>query len=284
MLIQSFNTSIDGFKQKAISLDIKYCIDKIERPLVIFCHGFKGFKDWGSFNFISTEFVKSGINFLKFNFSHNGTSLEGLDTFSNLDLFSENNYSIELLDLNCVLEWVNEQLRNTININIGPLILMGHSRGGSIAILKTANYNKVEALISWSAVANFEERFNAYNLSNWKRDGVVLIMNSRTKQNMPLLYQFYQNFIDNKGLLDISNSAKKVNVPWLIVHAKNDNVVPVSDAVFLNKQNRNSNLTLVENGGHTFGAAHPFKEREVSIDLKEAIKKSINFIKSNFMK
>ena len=45
-------------------------------PLVIFAHGYKGYKDWGAWNLMAEKFAKNGFYFVKFNFSHNGTSLE----------------------------------------------------------------------------------------------------------------------------------------------------------------------------------------------------------------
>ena len=39
-------------RNKNINLDINFTKNK-NNPLVIFSHGFKGFKDWGPFNFIS---------------------------------------------------------------------------------------------------------------------------------------------------------------------------------------------------------------------------------------
>ena len=50
-------------RNKNINLDINFTKNN-NNPLVIFSHGFKGFKDWGPFNFISDKFVKSGLNFL----------------------------------------------------------------------------------------------------------------------------------------------------------------------------------------------------------------------------
>ena len=48
----------------------------------------------------------NNIVFVKFNFSHNGTSLDSPTDFIDLKAFGNNNFCIELDDLSCVLEWI----------------------------------------------------------------------------------------------------------------------------------------------------------------------------------
>jgi hypothetical protein len=62
----------------------------LETKGIIFCHGFKGFKDWGCWQMIADYFVENGFAFLKFNFSHNGLGLEDSADFDALDKFSIN--------------------------------------------------------------------------------------------------------------------------------------------------------------------------------------------------
>ena len=66
---------IKGTNNKKILMDITFPI-KSNNKLIVFSHGFKGFKDWGCFNLMSDYFAKKGFTFLKFNFSHNGTTID----------------------------------------------------------------------------------------------------------------------------------------------------------------------------------------------------------------
>ena len=50
--------------------------------LVVFCHGFKGFKDWGAWHLVAEKFAQDGFIFLKFNFSHNGIGQEDLQSLT----------------------------------------------------------------------------------------------------------------------------------------------------------------------------------------------------------
>src|SRR3954467_220818 len=99
------NKIIPGLHNKPITLDVFYDPDIEKQPLVIFCHGFKGFKDWGHFNLVGEKFAANGLAFLKFNFSHNGTTPEDPDKFADLEAFGNNNYIIELDDLQTVITW-----------------------------------------------------------------------------------------------------------------------------------------------------------------------------------
>jgi alpha/beta superfamily hydrolase len=66
---------LEGASQQNLQLDLSYS-ESQEQGLIIFCHGFKGFKDWGCWQLVADYFVDNGFAFLKFNFSHNGMGLE----------------------------------------------------------------------------------------------------------------------------------------------------------------------------------------------------------------
>jgi hypothetical protein len=45
---QSFN--IEGAEGRSILMDLHFKAGQEAHPLVLFVHGFKGFKDWGAYN------------------------------------------------------------------------------------------------------------------------------------------------------------------------------------------------------------------------------------------
>jgi len=71
--LHSYADTIPGSANRPILLDAAYVSGK-KRPVVIYAHGFNGFKDWGNFDLIARAFAQAGFAFVKFNFSHNGTS------------------------------------------------------------------------------------------------------------------------------------------------------------------------------------------------------------------
>ena len=83
--------------------NVKFLVDRFStsykaNKIIIFCHGFKGFKDWGGFNYVADFFINKNIIFYKFNFSHNGTSLNNPNEICDLEKFSQNNFTKELYD------------------------------------------------------------------------------------------------------------------------------------------------------------------------------------------
>ena len=264
-------------RDKPIHIDINFSKYK-NKPIVIFSHGFKGFKDWGPFNHISKLFSESDINFLKFNFSHNGVSLKKCGYFSDLELFGNNNLSIEIEDLNSVIEWVSTKLINKVNTR--KIYLMGHSRGGSISILVASSNKKIKKLVTWASVSDFEKRIVNDRIEIWRKKGVVYVYNSRTNQQMPLYYQFYEDFIKNKTNLSISNACLKLSIPTLIIHGDKDNTVDLYEANELNMLIKNSLLIKIIDSDHVFNSKHPFDKKNISNQLKDVIDKSISFLTS----
>ena len=62
------NTLIEGSHQKPILADLYYQKNNKPKSIVIFCHGYKGFKDWGIFGKMGYFFAESNTFFVKFNF------------------------------------------------------------------------------------------------------------------------------------------------------------------------------------------------------------------------
>lgn len=246
------------------------------KKVIIFCHGFKGFKDWGCWNLVANYFVNNGFNFLKFNFSHNGTTLENTSQISDLNNFSKNNYSIELSDITRVIDFV---LSGKISVKMSNIFIIGHSRGGGIACLGTQNHPQISKLVTWAGVANFKDRFpNNEELENWKEIGERFIVNSRTKQMLPQKYQFYKDFIKNEKSLNIYNALKNYKGKLLVCYGTLDQVLPKEYALNMVKWSENSEIRSFRTN-HTFGSKHLWENTslpEIMIDLCDA---TIGFLK-----
>lgn len=241
--------------------------------IVVFCHGYKGYKDWGAWNLVADEFAKNGIDFLKFNFSLNGGTLENPIDFPDLNAFGRNTYSQEVKDLNTVIDYVSDKFPQK------KIALIGHSRGGGIVTLVAAQNDKVSKVISWAGVADYKRRFPiGEELSKWKNEGVRYVLNGRTNQKMPHNYSFYEDFIENESQLEILKWAAKINKPHLIVHGKQDEAVNVSEGMELNRANPSSQLFLL-NANHTFGSKHPWESKSLPDALETVVLQSIKFVK-----
>ena len=93
---------------KPTLLDVAFEQNNRTKPIVVFVHGFKGFKDWGHFNLVHQRLAESGFVALKFNFSHNGGTLDNPIDFPDLEAFGNNTYTKELDDLGAIIDWVSD--------------------------------------------------------------------------------------------------------------------------------------------------------------------------------
>jgi pimeloyl-ACP methyl ester carboxylesterase len=266
---------------KPIVWDAFFNNDKNKKPLVIFCHGYKGFKDWGAWNLVAEAFMKANVFFVKFNFSHNGGTVDQPIDFPDLEAFAENNYSKELEDLDDMITFLTSVENEFLDqIDINNISVIGHSRGGGISILKTNEDQRIKKLITWASVSSFGKRTSTTgNLEQWKKDGVKYVLNGRTNQKMPHNFQFYLDFKANEQRLNIEKAVKNISVPHLIIHAKDDPSVLYQEAINLNNWNPKSELFTIDNSNHVFDAKHPWKEKDMPNNLETVVNKTIAFIK-----
>lgn len=242
-------------------------------PVVVFAHGFKGFKDWGHFHLVAERVAASGLNFVKFNFSHNGTTPSDPNNFADLEAFGNNNLSIELDDLGAVIDWALAQN----SVDAAGLYLAGHSRGGATAVLKSAEDDRIKKLVTWAAVHDLEAWITRAGLEKWRNDGVIHFPNSRTGQDMPMYYQMYENFVKKRARLAIPNNAPKIGVPALFIHGTADETVPVQAAQQLRSWVPNAEMLIVNDATHTFGVGHPFVGDELPEHAETVLEATINF-------
>lgn len=270
---------IEGRNGKPVSFDLNWNEKAEQQPLVVFAHGFKGFKDWGTFNAIADHFVANGFAFLKLNFSYNGVSPDNLVDFVDLEAFGNNTFSKEMDDFDAVFDWVQQELKADKTFDTTQLTLIGFSRGGGVAVVEAAENPAIKKLVTWAAVGDFRSRYSAVQIEAWKKEGVLYIPNARTGQQMPLYSTLYTDFIENEERFTIQKAAEKLTIPTLVVHGLSDETVAVKDAENLHQWIAQSSLHLVENAGHTFNGKHPWNEQEMlPKETLELLKQTIDFL------
>lgn len=275
-MIKKENFNIPGAKGRGMLADITYDSTNKDVPIVIFAHGFKGFKDWGAHDMVARYFAKNGFRYLKFNFSHNGTTANNPVDFTDLIAFSDNTFSIELEDLKSVINFaVDGPLMPPVN----GVYLIGHSMGGGISIVQTAEDKRVKKLVTMAAISEFDHLWPKEVEEQWKLSGILYIPNSRTGQEMPLKATLLNDFERNSGRLDILAKASEIEQPWLIVHGSEDKTVPFESAKLLNKAAKNAVLSIVPKADHTFNAVHPYAKKILPKQLHEFCDEAIAFLK-----
>ena len=280
MITRLLNQKLKRTNKRTILFDCYFNPNQRALPLVIFCHGYKGFKDWGPWTLVAKALANENIFFVKFNFSHNGTSLSQPNEFSDLEAFSNNTYSKELDDLNDVINhFKNGACKN--NLDLKNICLIGHSRGGGIVLLNASQRKDISKIITWASVSDYKKRFNegSETFNKWRTLGVKYIENKRTGQLLPHKFNFYEDFIKNEKYLDIQNAIKSLNQPVLLIHGDNDDAVNMEESQLLNKLNCSSQFKIIEDANHVFNAKHPWDNSNLPEALNIVVKYTAEFIK-----
>lgn len=172
---------------------------------------------------------------------------------------AENTFTRELDDLG-LIDFLSEN-KDDYNYDTDNVTLMGHSRGGGIAILKTSEDKRITRLITLSSVNNFD-RYTDSLKKKWKETGYLEVLNSRTNQMMRQNYTLIEDLEKNRSRLDIQKAITEISVPLLLIHGTQDISVDYSNAEDLYVRHTENNepakekteLILIENTGHTFGS------------------------------
>ena len=255
-----------------------------EFPVIIFLHGFKGFKDWGPFPDACEDLARSGFGVLAMNFSLNGIG-ERRTELDRLDLFERETLSQDLEDIGTIIYALQkgEIQDNHAHLNTDMIGLVGHSRGGHTAIVAAAEYESVQCLVTWSAVGNYMGRWAEDKIKDWESKGFIEVENARTGQIMKVGKVVLEDAIANADRLMAMNRVSEVRVPSLFIHAREDETVPYTDSeeLHIHCAAKDKELRLIANAGHTFGAAHPFEEVEFPKPFSELVEWTIGWFREH---
>ncbi len=277
------NIVIQGACNKPVALDIFFEDGHLGKQVVIYAHGFNGFKDWGNFDLIAASFASKGFVLVKFNFSHNGTTPENPEEFVDLEAFGNNNYSKQLEDLKLVLNWICVSTNPYSSVfDIGNISIIGHSMGGGIATIFAAEDKRIKKLITWAGISECKTPWASWpenKIEAWKDLGVQYYTNTRTNQQMPLYFQLYEDFQNNRARLNIKQAIKNIHIPVLICHGSLDIALPVEKAYELKEWQPAAELYIVESN-HVFDRKHPWIMNFLPEAMNDVVLKTIDFLQN----
>jgi dienelactone hydrolase len=279
--------AVDLFSSEGDKLrtDVRYIANGMKKPVLLFLHGFKGFKDWGPFPVVCERFAEQQFVVISFNFSHNGVA-DQLMEFTELDRFAHNTVSMELRETHDVLQSL---LAGKIDIDESEydpdrIGIVGHSRGASLGILAGAHYHDVKAVSAWAPVSKFD-RFTERQKAKWRDEGYLEVMNSRTGQRMKMNASFLDDLELHRERLDIVSAAHRMTAggkKLQIIAASEDLTAPPKESQEIRQAagGTNADLHIIERTGHTFGVEHPFKGMTPAFE--QAMAMTIDFFKRSF--
>jgi pimeloyl-ACP methyl ester carboxylesterase len=231
------------------------------RPAVVLVHGFKGFKDWGLWPSLAERLARAGSTAITLNLSGSGVDDSGEFVFP--ERFGHNTFSAELQDLRRVVDALAAgELAVAPPTSLG---LLGHSRGGGVAVLYTSGDSRVRALVTWAAISTVDRWTDAAQEA-WRLAGVRPERNARTGQVLPMYPDVLDDIRANAAALDIAGAAARVTVPWLIVHGAEDEAVSLTEGERLTAAAPGARFMVVPGAGHTFGAVHPWRGATPELD------------------
>jgi pimeloyl-ACP methyl ester carboxylesterase len=274
------NLALERQHGRAILLDVRYPETTEDKPLVIFCHGFKGFKDWGPFPYLCESMARAGNVVVSFNFSHNGIGTQPpWDHYGDLEGFARNTLTTELEDLGAVLDWAGyaDELI-AARADTSSIAVIGHSRGGGIVLARASEDPRIKKLITWAAVTDFAYNLQEEVLQQWEAEGVRYIPNARTGQQMPMYYSYVEDYYAHQERLDLQKAAERITQPMLIVHGTNDETLPFETAIDLKRKIPHAKLCLIPAATHTFDMKHPWDGADLPFNAEVLLKETLRFL------
>jgi len=246
--------SLRSLSGKNINGDISYIDDGIVKPIVIVCHGFMAFKDWGMYPFVGEEFAKQGFISVVFNFSHNGIN-ERLDRITDFEAFENNTISKELLDIRSVIDQISIGSLYNENFDKEKIILVSHSRGCGVAIVHASKDHRVKGLATWSPISTFD-RWNEKQKKRWRENGFLPASNQFITHPLKLGIGLLNDIENNFEQFNIQKAAEQLEIPWLILQGTEDLITPKEEAeiLFSLADKTRTQYILLEQTGHLYNA------------------------------
>ena len=264
------NKLFEGANKKKSLYDLEIP-NNWNKKLVVFIHGYMGYKDWGCWNLVSDYFTLNDFGFLKYNASHNGGTIDDPIDFSDLDAFSKNTYIKEIEDFESILSLIRAEFDK-----LPEIYLIGHSRGGGIALLQSKN-KEVCKISSWAGIASIGNRFpSGSNLEEWEKNKLYYRENGRTKQKMPHDYSQYVSYSNNEDRLNIKSYCRNSIIPTLVIHGEKDTSVDIKEAEQIAKW-LNTEPKVIDGAQHTFGASQPWNKDQLPKELNNVCKLTLDF-------
>ena len=237
---------------------------------VLLCHGFRGYKDWGFIPLLASTIAAEGIPAAAFNMS--GSGIAGHDgAFIERERFRRNTYAAELEDIDRVARWLAARAgsapsssragaaQSASRAGAAPgairLGLIGHSRGGAMALIYAASHPEVRTLVSLAAPSRVgvwpDRAFEA-----WRAHRPHIVHDFRTRTELELGPEILEDIERSRARYDLHAAAASLTIPYLVVQGGRDRSVPAQEGRTLASWGppATTELAIIEGAGHSFQA------------------------------
>ena len=207
--------------------------------IVVIGHGVTGNKDRPALVALAEGLAAAGISALRVSFSGNGES-EGA--------FTDSTITKEVADLGSVIDALD-------GYNVS---YVGHSMGGAVGVLRAATDERIQALVSLAGMVH-TKAFAEREFSDATPDEGFMW----DEPDCPLS----QVYMDDMAMIDsVAKHASQFDVPWLLVHGTEDDIVPIEDSRDI-LQHANEQTDLLE----LPGVDHVFSDDGTAIMVEKVV-------------
>ena len=235
--------------------------------VLILCHGFKGYKDYGFFPRLAMEGAESGFIVHRFNFSHSGMTSK-IETFERADLFEQDTWGKQIDDLKTVIGAVScgELMGEGL-----PVVVFGHSRGGVTATLGVSEMmndggcdarESICGLVT-GAMPSYACFLGDDALEEMRRNGRLLSPSGRTGEDLYVGLDWLEELEDDPKRFDPVRAMRKIHCPVCILHGTEDQTVPMKCAHELaDGAGERAMRVIIPKADHVFGSPNPLGEHD----------------------
>jgi pimeloyl-ACP methyl ester carboxylesterase len=267
----------------------KGALDRQTFPLFVIAHGFLGHKDWGFLPEVGRAAVDAGHCALRFSFSHCGVTPPG-KAVNRPDLFKDNFIKYELEDYAVLFDALGSGvLPSSDRFDLGRIILVGFSRGGSTALLHASRHvyenrsARVKALCTIGAMSEWFA-YDSRKSEFWnENDEMELPDPANQNSKLVLGKAALDDYRLHSTSYNLLSAAGKLNIPWLIIHGGEDQTVPVAHAhsLFAHADERLCRLEIVSGADHSLNFFKESGDADAGYDqVTRAIEAILEFTKS----
>ena len=202
--------------------------DSGSETVVIIGHGVTGNKDRPLVVALAEGLASAGISVLRFSFSGNGDS-EGK--------FVDSTITKELSDLNAVID--------AVEVAGKGVIYAGHSMGGAVGVSVAAVDKRIKALISLAGMVDTKKFAETEFGEVIPNEG-----NMWDDEDCPLSQVFMD---DLRSINTLIEKGSQIDVPWLLVHGTEDDVVLIDDTHdIFERAGQGKEKLIIEGSDHVF--------------------------------
>lgn len=245
--------------------------------VALMVHGYKGFRQWGNWKGLAERWAQEGWDVVRMDFSHNGHVPPFEDDCLDEEAWSANRYTMEVDEVAFALAQLAPEGV--------PLVVLGHSRGGGMAVLGARRFERsggaMAGVAAWAPVSDVMMRFPfGTELDRWRQTNRLEVVNGRTGQTLVHPFAFYVDAIEHRAELDIQAATEGLTCPVLVVHGTADPAVSWMEGHDLSQWASQGTWAEVDGADHVFGMKHPWADaRSFPPHLEQAWEATCSWLK-----